>query len=635
MISIPLRERWLSLGHIRRIPALVMASILLVAASGWWIHTVENRKLAATAPAAGSATALSWQNDGVIGNVDLFTMISTKASGTKLYALSNHDRSTYQRIFEAQESGDWARANALMKRLGNDILIGHVLYDRYINSAEYRASYAELREWMVQYGDHPNAYRVYQLAQKRRANDPATLPAPQMAKRLLGSLEIAWLTKNIKKPANQPKMRNNAAVRDLTHKVKSYLSRDAVTRAYEYLDQAPAAKSLTAIEHDTLLSEIAAGYYYNQKYDTALSVALQATGRSKEAVPYAAWIGGLSAWQQDDYKTAAQQFSLIPKSHTRSPWMLSAGSFWAARAHERIGNRKAADTHLRQAAAFSRTFYGLLAQAKLGKDTGFSWESPTLTSGLVATLKSHPSGERALALLDIGKKDLAARELKQVHPEGDRQMAKAMVATAAHFNLPSLAMQLGNTVGRSDGRLYDIALYPVVPWKGDEAAGVDPALVNALIRQESKFDIEARNRRSGATGLMQLMPRTAKFVSDASFDASDITDPEVNVALGQRYVRYLLDMQRIDGNMLYLAAAYNAGPGNLARWQKKIDYKNDPLLFIESIPISETRAYVGRVMTNYWIYNQRLGQEDRTLRQLAKGSWPVYRVRDNLKMASN
>jgi soluble lytic murein transglycosylase len=105
--------------------------------------------------------------------------------------------------------------------------------------------------------------------------------------------------------------------------------------------------------------------------------------------------------------------------------------------------------------------------------------------------------------------------------------------------------------------------------------------------------------------------------------------------LGQRYVRYLLDMERIDGNMLYLAAAYNAGPGNLSRWQKKIDYKGDPLLFIESIPLSETRAYVERVMTNYWIYNQRLGQEDKTLRQLSRDVWPVYTARGNFKLAAN
>lgn len=580
---------------------------------------------------------ITLRNDAVVENVDLFRLVRNAGATQKLYVLSTRDRALYQRIFTAQSKGDWARANALLKRLENRILVGHVLYDRYINSADYRATYPELRRWMVRYGDHPDAFKVYQLAQKRRQNDPAALPAPQVAKKLFGALEMAWLTKttNKKSALSYKPKRHEGSVRSLMATIKRYLATDSVTAAYNLLGQSPVSKTLSALEYDALLGEIAAGYYYNAKYDTAHKVAAQAVRRSGSAAYNAAWIAGLAAWQQSNHRAAAQYFEVAARAHNRNPWILSAGAFWAARAHERLNNNARAEKWLHEAAAHSRTFYGLVAQAKLGRNASFSWNSPIFNNNLANVLSTHASGDRALALLDIGKKELAARELKQIHPEKNLIMQKALVSAANHFGLASLALHLGNAVNQPDGKLYDVALYPVAPWKGDETTGIDPALVNALIRQESKFDPTARNRRSGATGLMQLMPKTARFVSDKSFNARDMHKPEVNVALGQRYVRYLLDMSRIDGNLMYLAAAYNAGPGNLARWQNKIEFKNDPFLFMESIPLSETRTYIERVLTNYWIYNQRLDNDNTSLQQLANGEWPTYDARAAVKLASN
>ena len=74
--------------------------------------------------------------------------------------------------------------------------------------------------------------------------------------------------------------------------------------------------------------------------------------------------------------------------------------------------------------------------------------------------------------------------------------------------------------------------------------------------------------------------------------------------------------------MFSLAIAYNAGPGKLSRWKKEIAIK-DPLLFIELIPSSETRAFVERVLTNYWIYQMQMGIEPTTLLKVAEGHWPV------------
>ena len=70
--------------------------------------------------------------------------------------------------------------------------------------------------------------------------------------------------------------------------------------------------------------------------------------------------------------------------------------------------------------------------------------------------------------------------------------------------------------------------------------------------------------------------------------------------------------------------AYNAGPGKLARWEKTVNYDNDPLLFIESIPVAETRIFVERVLTNYWIYRLKYHQNTDSLEDVASGTWPVY-----------
>lgn len=633
-------------GHyIRRATAPIVITVSIVLSLGLGSYAVLSARKASVpasdAAVAQNVNAVVAQNasipDGIPQGVDLFAFVGmNNAKSSTLYELSTFDRTLYMRIFEAQDKKDWGQANALIKRVHDPVLVGHVLYDRYIKS-DYKASYAELRDWMVQYGDHPDAYKVYQLAQKRRNNDPSALPAPQIAKKLFGSLELSWLTKNARarSDAKTAANRDEAEIRDLVRQVKQRLANDNVTSAYDLLGKSKTSRMLTAVEYDSLLSEIAAQYFYNGKNTVALKIANQAIKRSNKSVPVAHWVAGLASWKNREYSNAARSFERVTQSQSRNPWMLSAGAFWAARSYEKMGKGALSDDWMNEAASYPRTFYGLIAKTRLGSNDTFSWTAPQLTQALITALQEAPSGKRALALLDIGQTALAQQELLQTHPNGNQRLEKALVAVAHHFGLPKLAMRLGNAINQPDGKLYDVALYPMVPWKGDVSTGVDPALINALIRQESKFDANAQNERSGAKGLMQLMPSTAEFVSDKSFSSKDLHNPEVNVALGQRYVRYLLNMPQVKGNLLYLAAAYNAGPGNLAKWQKNMDYNDDPFMFIESIPLTETRAFVERVMTNYWIYGQRLNQDSDTLDALSDEEWPIYQVPEgSLKLAS-
>jgi hypothetical protein len=603
--------------------------ILYMALSGAMNLRHSYDQTSTDAPDSSFQLASVMTREAELSSINLFALAGLSETKPS-YALSSVDRIIYNRIFEAQAKGDWPQANALMKRVHDPILMGHVLYNRYTQT-DYNATYAELREWMINYGDHPQAYKIYQMAQSRRDNDPSALPAPQMAKKLFGSLELTWFNKKNTeelKASPQPLERDEQQISKFSHDIKAALSNDKVTDAYNMLGKSKTTRMLSAVEYDAMLSDVAAGYYYNNKYDTALRLSQQAIKRSGKAVPVAYWIAGLSAWQKGDYKTSAVNFKNISTSQSRNPWMLSAGSFWAARAYHKIGDQKQSDLWLKEAASYPRTFYGQIAKVKIGNDEPFYWEAPKLDKDMIVAMQSVPTAHRALALLDVGQNGLAQEELMQVHPNGDPILEKAMIATAHQFKLPALAMRLGNTINQPDGKLYDFALYPMVPWKGDVAANVDPALINALIRQESQFDTNANNP-SGAKGLMQLMPRTAQLVSDNNFNAKDLHKPEVNVALGQRYVRYLLKLPQVKGNLIYLAAAYNAGPNALKNWRDDIQYKNDPFLFIESLPYSETRGFIERVMTNYWIYSQRLSQETASLDALQKEQWPMYHVKDD------
>jgi len=124
----------------------------------------------------------------------------------------------------------------------------------------------------------------------------------------------------------------------------------------------------------------------------------------------------------------------------------------------------------------------------------------------------------------------------------------------------------------------------------------------------------------GARGLMQLMPTTASRLGVS--DPDTLYEPGTSLAIGQRYIVQLLD--RLDGNLLELGGAYNAGPGAVDRWRTTKAGSNDPLLFVESIPVAETRSYVKRLLLYHWLYRRRFGQDAQSLQETAAGQWPTY-----------
>jgi soluble lytic murein transglycosylase len=146
---------------------------------------------------------------------------------------------------------------------------------------------------------------------------------------------------------------------------------------------------------------------------------------------------------------------------------------------------------------------------------------------------------------------------------------------------------------------------------------IEQAFVYAITRQESAFDPQATST-SGAKGLMQLMPATAKIEAakvGVDFDASRLTDPHYNVTLGAAHLGRLVE--NYNGSYILAIAAYNAGPGNVKKWVDAFgdprDGKIDPVDWVERIPFTETRNYVQRVLENLQVYRSKIGNQQSVL----------------------
>lgn len=346
------------------------------------------------------------------------------------------------------------------------------------------------------------------------------------------------------------------------------------------------------------------------------------------------WRAALASWRARDWDAAARQFGSAAAALEESPWDAAAAAFWAARSHLRNREPERVTAYLLMAARQPRSFYGQLARRLLAMHPGFDWRTEPLTREEAEVLLRSGHGQRGLALVQVGETARAQSEFLQLVPEADADLLATLLTVSQQAGLPGLALKLGARPGAA----ADAAAYPVPAWQPDGGFTVDRALIYAFVRLESAFNPRAVNP-SGAAGLMQLMPRTAGIVSGQETrylgkNGRKLLDPGINLAIGQRYIERLLAEPAVKGDLLRMAAAYNAGPGNLAKWSEESQEEEDPLLFLETMPSRETQRVVERVVANYWIYQQRLGQETPSLDAVAAGDWPRYAPQDGRTLAA-
>jgi soluble lytic murein transglycosylase len=346
----------------------------------------------------------------------------------------------------------------------------------------------------------------------------------------------------------------------------------------------------------------------------------------------AAWLTLRQGRNQDAEKAFEEQISLYPNGAETS-----SALYWRARLAEEDNQPLMARAFYQKLSDRYRNFY----YAELGRQRMKSLPAaapdatttyalldrvPPLDSASKVTDVEPPRDElhvqKAELLGNGGLVDFAVREL---------QAAAAATTDGSSWG-PAETAQLYDETGHYDQaielmkhsapnyfaldipdlpRKYWEALFPKAYWsdlkRSSAANALDPYLVASLIRQESEFNPNAVSR-ANAVGLMQLLPKTGKLVAKEvklqRYNASQLYTPAVNLQLGTRYFRGMVD--KFGGSFEYALAAYNAGSDRVDEWLNQGKYR-DPQEFVESIPFTETREYVQAIMRNANMYKQLYG----------------------------
>lgn len=536
--------------------------------------------------------------------------------------LNEKDEATYRSLFASIASNDLSSVPQRLAALEDKILIGHIKAALLLSSRAPR--FHELQEWLSQYADLPEADELYRLASKTAPSRKDELKKPNHVAIYSGSVERAdgggvmlWDTDSILKLANK-----GPDGKEFIRKLKAAKFTEATEQlGANMLDDdagTDAAARLTLAEMFLRRGRGAEAWNFIKAIDFA-ATPFEPTSRA-----YALWIKGLVAWTAGHYHAAYQSFSSVFAAGVSGPNKAGA-AYWAARAAERLNKSVDMTDYLQKASAYPRSFYGLLALTRINAAAQYNWSLPEFTKAHADLFKRDESGRRALALLQVGERMLAEAELREIELREKNELKSGVLALAARYHLPSLSVQIGSAL--SKGRLYDSALYPLMPWQPEKSYTSDPALVLAIARNESHFNHVARSP-VGAVGVMQIMPQTAESMQAGA--SKTLYDPTQNVTLGDRYIDMLTRTAGIGDNLLFIIGSYNCGPKRMLSLfeSTKKQNGNDPLLFIETLPIKETRDYMQKVMATYWIYRARFDRPLKAMAELTIGRWPTYNKGD-------
>jgi len=322
-----------------------------------------------------------------------------------------------------------------------------------------------------------------------------------------------------------------------------------------------------------------------------------------------AWLAGTVALQKLNRPADATGMFARYASGSRTPTVRTKGYYWAGRAAEAAGDRATADRWYGQAADLGDLYYGQLASERIGRPLRAPGGTADPAAVPVAVRAAYMNSDVVKATRYLGRtgqyadQGLFVRKIAEdARSDTDHALA---VELAQAIDRPDLAVMVGRSAllnGHSD---YTLAGYPSVPVSGPQRDQF--TLIHAIARQESQFDRTAVSR-TGARGLMQLMPGTARETAGKlglSYNPSSLNDPAYNMALGSSFIQRMLDYY---GGYYPLAiAAYNAGPGNVNKWLRANGDPRTPGVdivdWVEKIPYSETRGYVQRVLENAVVYD--------------------------------
>jgi soluble lytic murein transglycosylase len=322
-----------------------------------------------------------------------------------------------------------------------------------------------------------------------------------------------------------------------------------------------------------------------------------------------------------DPKTALGHFVAL-RAASKGSKSLSLAEYWLGRTALALGDEATAIVHFHAASKFPQYFYGQLGRQALDSRPANLAVTPT-PPPTQADIENFFAND-AVRAIGIA----LAADMERVTPQFFLALSRRLTSAGEVELLAELAKRSGNSqIGlrlakiafNRDIPVGDYALpIDVLPaFKSLLADRVDPALVHALSRQESEFNAAAKSP-VGASGLMQLMPGTAKAVAKqhkVKYQAAQLTNPTYNIQLGEAHLRDLIDSY--SGSYFLSLAAYNAGGGRVQEWMRSFgdprDGRVDPIDWIESIPFTETREYVKKIMEALQLYRSRLSGSENAL----------------------
>ena len=511
--------------------------------------------------------------------------LSTMATqGTPARALDlNQARASGAVVAEALalgNRGDWRGAEARTARLGDQVADDIILWRKLRAGAGTRAEY---QDYVSRRDNWPGGSILRKVVLGTNADDEGSAPLTGAARANWRELSRLWKRKRYDQAeallAKITGDRHKLGNPDVWANRRAVLVRRANRRG-----RAETAYKL-ASQHQMTPE---AGYIYSDQE----------------------WLAGWIALRKlRDPRRALSHFERFHAS-VETPISLGRGGYWVGRAHEALGDSEAARRWYGIAAAHQTSFYGQLAAAKIGAPGIQTLASGTLPDwSKIPALRSddaraavllHYAGEARLAFLMFS--DLSKRL------DGGAALG-ALARLGLDLGEPHFAVRVAKNAARKGVILY-AAYYPVTDLAG-YASKIEPALAMAIARQETELNERAISP-AGARGLMQLMPRTAEKVAGwigEPYSRSRLLDDwRYNARLGQTYLSRRIG--QFSGSYAMAAAAYNAGASRVDQW---VEAYGDPRLpgtdmidWIETIPFSETRNYVQRVLEGLYVYRSRL-----------------------------
>ena len=536
--------------------------------------------------------------------------------------LSDEDAALYVQIFMLQDKEKIDSAKKLEAKLTDKYLMNEVLYQRYV-SKTYHTRGTELQSWLAKFYDMPGAERLAKIAKLKKASvRKPDVPHIVTGKEYIETAQSeTWTVKTY-----------NDKITKNINKFKKAIRSGSSKTARKILEDKSFKSKVSESDYGRLAGRLSFLYYTNGEYELAKKWGFVAADAKSE---YGLWAMGLLYFKEQKYIEAQKYFSNILDLTQINNARKTEAAFWAARSAEINGSSEEAQKYWKIAATHPMSFYGALASTMLGSTPEYEFFDQECSDEDIVTLRENKYGKKALALIQVGRKDRAEQYLKYlVTAKSSDKMLHAVNAVSSMYGLPSVSILVSGVMRDrgileiNDDIIYS-AQYPLPNWEPMGGWSIDRALLLAITKQESGFKPTAKST-VGANGVMQLMPKTAKLVArknSVKMSDIDMSNPEHNMFLGQQYIVDLLQQPLVDNNIIKMLIAYNAGIGNLAKFEKSFSTK-DPLLYVESFPAYETRNYIKRVMSNLWLYRARLNQPLTALQELADGKWPYYNSED-------